>query len=138
MSVGGTFVVTERPPGRGAEFPALTPRFGDVLGRGAAGSGNGTLPAAVVRPLRGVDGGAITGNCAASAGLNRLRDALARETEPNVRTVLVAIGCAAQDTSRARGPAAGHARHEVRVCVGASFGGPAIPVAWGARAAGRS
>ncbi len=49
--MGGTFVGTERPAGRGVALPALTLRFDDVPDLGAAGSGNSTLPAAIAWSL---------------------------------------------------------------------------------------
>lgn len=83
--------------------------------------------ASIVRSLQDVDAGAITGNYAVPAGLNPMRDALARETEQSVYTVLVVVRRADQDKPWARRLASGYAHPEVHAFVETTFGGAVIP-----------
>jgi D-methionine transport system substrate-binding protein len=83
--------------------------------------------ASIVRALEDVDAAAITGNFAVPAGLNPLRDALARETAQSVYTVLVVVRRADAEQPWARRLAAGYAHPEVRAFVEQSFGGAVIP-----------
>ncbi|WP_431283646.1 MetQ/NlpA family ABC transporter substrate-binding protein [Humitalea sp. 24SJ18S-53] len=83
--------------------------------------------AAIVRALDDVDAAAITGNFAVPAGLNPLRDALARETEQSVYTVLVVVRRADKDQPWATRLAQGYAHPEVRAFVETTFGGAVIP-----------
>lgn len=61
------------------------------------------------------------------AGLNPLRDALARETEQSVYTVLVVVRRADEAQPWARRLAQGYAHPEVRAFVERQFGGAVIP-----------
>ena len=83
--------------------------------------------ASIVRALEDVDAAAITGNFAVPAGLNPLRDALARETAQSVYTVLVVVRRADAEQPWARRLAAGYAHPEVRTFVEQSFAGAVIP-----------
>ncbi|MGG5820081.1 MetQ/NlpA family ABC transporter substrate-binding protein [Falsiroseomonas sp. HW251] len=83
--------------------------------------------ASIVRALDDVDAAAITGNFAVPAGLNPLRDALARETEQSVYTVLVVVRRADADRPWARRLAGGYAHPEVKDFVVTTFGGAVIP-----------
>lgn len=83
--------------------------------------------ASIVRALEDVDAAAITGNFAVPAGLNPLRDALARETEQSVYTVLVVVRRADATQPWARRLAQGYAHPEVRAFVERQFGGAVIP-----------
>ena len=82
--------------------------------------------ASIARSLQDVDAGAITGNYAVPAGLNPLRDALARETEQSVYTVLVVVRRGDQDKPWAQRLARGYAHPEVKAFVEATFGGAVI------------
>ena len=83
--------------------------------------------AAIVRALEDVDAAAITGNFAVPAGLNPLRDALARETAQSAYTVLVVVRRADAAQPWALRLAAGYGRPEVRAFVEQTFGGAVIP-----------
>jgi D-methionine transport system substrate-binding protein len=83
--------------------------------------------ASIVRALEDVDAAAITGNFAVPAGLNPLRDALARETEQSVYTVLVVVRRRDEAAPWARRLAGGYAHPEVRAFVEQTFGGAVIP-----------
>jgi D-methionine transport system substrate-binding protein len=83
--------------------------------------------AGIVRALEDVDAAAITGNFAVPAGLNPLRDALARETAQSVYTVLVVVRRADADQSWARRLAEGYSHPVVREFVEKTFGGAVIP-----------
>ena len=83
--------------------------------------------ASIVRALEDVDAAAITGNFAVPAGLNPLRDALARETEQSVYTVLVVVRRADATQPWAQRLAQGYAHPEVRAFVETTFGGAVIP-----------
>jgi len=87
--------------------------------------------AGIVRALPDVDAAAITGNFAVPAGLNPLSDALARESEQSVYSVLVVVRRADAERPWARRLAAGYAHPEVRRFVLDSFGGAVIPTAEG-------
>ncbi|NGM20330.1 metal ABC transporter substrate-binding protein [Roseomonas stagni] len=82
--------------------------------------------ASIVRALEDVDAAAITGNFAVPAGLNPLRDALARETEQSVYTVLVVVRRADAERPWARRLAQGYAHPEVKAFVESTFGGAVI------------
>jgi D-methionine transport system substrate-binding protein len=82
--------------------------------------------ATIVRALEDVDAGAITGNYAVPAGLNPLRDALARETEQSVYTVLVVVRRRDEAAPWARRLAAGYGHPDVRAFVERTFGGAVI------------
>jgi len=83
--------------------------------------------AAIVRALDDVDAGAITGNFAVPAGLNPVRDALARESGESVYTVLVVVRRADAETGWARRLAAAYGHPEVRAFIETTFGGAVIP-----------
>jgi D-methionine transport system substrate-binding protein len=83
--------------------------------------------ASIVRALEDVDAAAITGNFAVPAGLNPLRDALARETEQSVYTVLVVVRRRDEAAPWARRLAGGYGHPEVRAFVEQTFGGAVIP-----------
>ncbi len=83
--------------------------------------------ASIVRALEDVDAGAITGNFAQPAGLNALRDALARETGESVYTVLVVVRRRDADAAWARRLAAGYAHPEVKAFIERQFEGSVIP-----------
>ncbi|WP_270935575.1 MetQ/NlpA family ABC transporter substrate-binding protein [Falsiroseomonas oryzae] len=83
--------------------------------------------ASIVRALEDVDAAAITGNFAVPAGLNPLRDALTRETEQSVYTVLVVVRRRDEQAPWARRLAQGYAHPEVRTFVQDTFGGAVIP-----------
>ncbi len=83
--------------------------------------------ASIVRALEDVDAGAVTGNFAVPAGLNPLRDALAREDQRSVYTVLVVVRRRDEAAPWARRLAAGYAHPEVREFVERQFGGAVIP-----------
>ncbi|WP_207540519.1 MetQ/NlpA family ABC transporter substrate-binding protein [Sabulicella rubraurantiaca] len=85
--------------------------------------------ASIVRALEDVDAGAVTGNFAVPAGLNPLRDALARETEQSVYSVLVVVRRRDENAPWARRLAAGYAHPEVREFVEKTFGGAVISTA---------
>lgn len=82
--------------------------------------------ATIVRALDDVDAGAITGNYAVPAGLNPLRDALARENEQSVYTCLVVVRRANESAPWARRIAQAYGRPEVKEFVERSFGGAVI------------
>jgi D-methionine transport system substrate-binding protein len=82
--------------------------------------------ASIVRALEDVDAAAITGNFAVPAGLNPLRDALSRETEQSVYTVLVVVRRRDEAAPWARRLASGYAHPEVRAFVEQAFGGAVI------------
>ena len=82
--------------------------------------------ATIVRALEDVDAGAITGNYAVPAGLNPLRDAVARETEQSVYTCLVVVRRANENALWARRIAQAYARPEVKEFVERTFGGAVI------------
>nr|WP_314073774.1 MetQ/NlpA family ABC transporter substrate-binding protein [uncultured Roseococcus sp.] len=82
--------------------------------------------ASIVRALDDVDAAAITGNFAVPAGLNPLRDALARETEQSVYTCLVVVRRADAEQAWARRIAQAYARPEVKEFVERTFGGAVI------------
>ncbi|MGX9962567.1 MetQ/NlpA family ABC transporter substrate-binding protein [Roseomonas sp. F4] len=82
--------------------------------------------ASIARSLEDVDAGAITGNYAVPAGLNPLRDALARETEQSVYTVLVVVRRADAEKPWAKRLAEGYRHPELRAFVEATFGGAVI------------
>ena len=82
--------------------------------------------ASIVRALEDVDAAAITGNFAVPAGLNPLRDALARETEQSVYTCLVVVRRRDAEAPWARRLAQGYANPEIRVFVEQTFGGAVI------------
>jgi D-methionine transport system substrate-binding protein len=82
--------------------------------------------ATIVRALEDVDAGAITGNYAVPAGLNPLRDALARETEQSVYTVLVVVRRRDEAAPWARRLAQGYGHPEVKAFVEQTFGGAVI------------
>ncbi|WP_424812998.1 MetQ/NlpA family ABC transporter substrate-binding protein [Roseococcus sp. YIM B11640] len=82
--------------------------------------------ASIVRALEDVDAAAITGNFAVPAGLNPLRDALARETEQSVYTCLVVVRRANREAAWARRIADGYKHPEVRAFVESTFGGAVI------------
>jgi len=83
--------------------------------------------ASIVRALEDVDAAAITGNFAVPAGLNPLKDALARETEQSVYTVLVVVRRADAEKPWARRLAEGYRNPAVRSFVETRFGGAVIP-----------
>jgi D-methionine transport system substrate-binding protein len=83
--------------------------------------------AAIVRALEDVDAAAITGNFAVPAGLNPLRDALARETAQSVYTVLVVVRRADAEQPWARRLAEGYRQPAVREFIEQTFGGAVIP-----------
>lgn len=82
--------------------------------------------ATIVRALDDVDAGAITGNYAVPAGLNPLRDALARENEQSVYTCLVVVRRANENAPWAQRLAAGYRDPEVKAWVETTFGGAVI------------
>lgn len=82
--------------------------------------------ATIARALDDVDAGAITGNYAVPAGLNPLRDALARENEQSVYTCLVVVRRANENAAWARRIAQAYGRPEVKEFVERSFGGAVI------------
>ncbi|MDB5415687.1 MAG: metal transporter substrate-binding protein [Rubritepida sp.] len=82
--------------------------------------------ASIVRAIEDVDAAAITGNFAVPAGLNPLRDALARETEQSVYTVLVVVRRADAEKPWARRLADGYRHPDVRAFVETTFGGAVI------------
>ncbi len=69
-----------------------------------------------------MDAAAITGNFAVPAGLNPLRDPLARETEQSVYTVLVVVRRRDEQAPWARRLVQGHANPDVRAFVETTFG----------------
>ncbi|GGC70777.1 metal ABC transporter substrate-binding protein [Siccirubricoccus deserti] len=83
--------------------------------------------ASIVRALEDVDAAAITGNFAVPAGLNPLKDALARETEQSVYTVLVVVRRADAEKPWARRLTEGYRNPAVRAFVESRFGGAVIP-----------
>ena len=83
--------------------------------------------AAIVRALEDVDAAAITGNFAVPAGLNPLRDALARETAQSVYTVLVVVRRADAEQPWARRLAEGYRQPAVCEFIKQTFGGAVIP-----------
>ena len=82
--------------------------------------------ATIVRALEDVDAGAITGNYAVPAGLNPLRDAIARETEQSVYTCLIVVRGADRAAPWARRIAEAYGRPEVKEFVERTFGGAVI------------
>lgn len=83
--------------------------------------------ASIVRALEDVDAAAITGNFAVPAGLNPVRDALVRESEQSVYTVLVVVRRRDEAAPWARRLAQGYTHPTVRSFVQESFGGAVIP-----------
>jgi len=82
--------------------------------------------ASIVRAIDDVDAAAITGNFAVPAGLNPLRDALAREDGQSVYTCLVVVRRADAQKPWATRIAAAYRKPELKAFVEATFGGAVI------------